>query len=252
MFLLLLSIFILSCGDKSQKTVDKTSISEVKKTTSTFEWSTELCENTGIYDSKKYTANQLQNTYDLWFRYSGINLNTQTNPYKIEDIDKLSIPKLMLEYTTKKALYNKEIVANSFWNSVKTEKLQELEEEYELRKITIEAYNNPTVLLHTKYSETCSVYVEALTSNDTTALLKSWQNLIEEQKRNNGAPEKLMNQYNEKYNSPDRLLYARMDLMTYGWWNCANAQTKKLSDDGTMEKEFNKLFIRFKTDCIEP
>jgi hypothetical protein len=61
-----------------------------------------------------------------------------------------------------------------------------------------------------------------------------------------------MEKYNEKYNSKDRLIYAKIELMTYGWWNCSNSQIKRINNDGTMEKEFNKLFIHIETECDEP
>lgn len=44
----------------------------------------------------------------------------------------------------------------------------------------------------------------------------------------------------------------KIELMTYGWWNCGNSKIKRVNDDGSMEKEFNKLFIHIKAECDEP
>lgn len=246
------SFFILSCVDKDKNAQNKIVLSKNTDTTAVYKWTTELCENTGTYNPKKYSAVQLKNTYDLWFTFSGIALETNSNAHSIEDIGKLDVHKLMSEYIDKKALYNRQIVSTPFWNKLKAEKLQELEDEYELKKISIEAYSNPSVLLNNKYSKYCAEYAQVLSSNDTIELLKSWRNLIERQKSKNGAPEIFMEKYNEKYNSKDRLICAKIELMTYGWWNCGISQIKRINNDGTMEKEFNKLFIHTETECDEP
>jgi hypothetical protein len=246
------SFFILSCVDKDKNADNKIAMSKNSNTTTVFKWTTELCENTGTYNPKKYSEVQLKNTYDLWFAFSGIALKTKTNAHFIEDIEKLNIYKLMSEYIDKKDLYNREIISTPFWNKLKAERLQELEDEYELKKITIEAYSNPSILLNNRFSKYCSEYAQVLSSNDTIELLKSWRNLIEKQKNKNGAPEKFMEKYNEKYISKDRLIYAKIELMTYGWWNCGNSTIRRLNDDGTMEKEFNKIFSNIKRECDEP
>lgn len=246
------SFFILSCVDKDKNAENKIALSKNSDTSAVFKWTTELCENTGTYNPKKYSELELKNTYDLWFTFSGIALETNSNAHFIEDIEKLNIYKLKSEYIDKKALYNRKTVSNPFWNKLKAERLQELEDEYELKKITIEAYSNPSILLNNKYSKYCSEYADVLSTNDTIKLLKSWRKLIEKQKIKNGAPEKFMEKYNEKYKSKDRLIYAKIELMTYGWGNCGNSKIKRVNDDGTMEKEFNKLFIQIKTECDEP
>lgn len=248
---LISSLLILSCSDKNRKVDNKLNSSKTSDTTAVFIWATELCENTGTYDPKKYSKEQLKNTYDLWFTFSGIALETNSNAHFIEEINQLSVSKLTSEYLTKKTDYNREIIPSSFWNKIKTERLQELEDEYELKKISIEAYTKPSILLNNRFSKFCNEYAQVLSSNDTIKLLKAWKNLVENQKSKNGAPEKFMEKYNEKYNSKDRLIYAKIELMTFGWWNCGNSTIRRLNDDGSMEKEFNKIFINIKTECDE-
>ena len=53
-----------------------------------------------------------------------------------------------------------------------------------------------------------------------------------------------MERYNEKYNSKDRLIHAKIELMTFGWWNCANHEIKRVNEDGTTEEEFNEKFLK--------
>lgn len=250
--IIITSFLIMSCSDKKKAKDKLNSIKTSSNTTAVFIWKTELCENTGTYDSKKYSKEQLKNTYDLWFTFSGIALETNSNAHFIEEINQLSVSKLTSEYLTKKTDYNREIIPSPFWNKIKIERLQELEDEYELKKITIEAYTKPSILLNNRFSKYCDEYAQVLSSNDTIKLLKAWKNLVEKRRSENGASEKFMEKYREKYNSKDRLTYAKIELMTFGWWNCGNSTIKRLNDDGSMEKEFNKIFINIKTECDEP
>lgn len=249
--ILALLFFILSCSDKTEKPKSKIVLAKHIDNAAIFNWATESCENTGTFDPKKYSKEVLKNTYDLWFTFSGMNLETNANAYSIQEINKLDATKLFLEYINKKALYNRKTVSTPFWDKLKTKRLQELEDEYLLKKITIEAYSDPTVLLNNKYSANCSEYVQALVSNDTIELLKAWRNLVEVQRSKNGYPEKVMEEYNKKYNSQDHLLYAQMELLTYGWFNCANHQIKRIEDSDNIENEFDKMFITVKKDCSE-
>jgi hypothetical protein len=217
-----------------------------------YKWSTELCFKTGQYDPKKYTKDQLNNTYDIWMTFSGAALSTPVFIKTKEDISRFDLEKLKGEYLEKKELYNRPIVNSPYWKKIKAGRLQELEDEYQLAKISMEAYTNPKVLLDDKFSTNCTEYVQALTAKDTVSLLSAWSKLVEQQKTKNSSPERLTQNYLNQYNSKDRLFYARRELMTFGWWNCANDKTYRLNNDDTMEREFDKLFIKIKKDCMEP
>lgn len=259
LFVFLSSILLLSCSDKQKKQTEgkeesTTSTTENKTTngkTAIFKWDTELCSNTGEYNSEKYTEEELKNTYNIWGMHSSAYLNTNTTPTSATDAEKLT-RELTAEYNERKASYNQKIVSNPYWEKVKADKIHELEDIYELKKIAIEAYSNPSVLLNNRFSKNCTEYAKALISNDTILLLKTWNNLAEKQKKNNGSPEKFMQRHLEKYNSKDRIQNAKQEIMTYGWWNCANAEVYRVDDDGTMEKEFNKLFTNVTFECDEP
>ncbi|MBF7091384.1 hypothetical protein IUY40_07520 [Flavobacterium sp. ALJ2] len=283
LLILLSSILLISCSDKPKKQTEEkqteekvkeeeetttstlTSTSTTTSTTTTttenkttsgktaiFKWDTILCSNIGTYDSEKYTEEELKNTCDLWSTNSGAYLSTNSTPRSQAEIDKLSLSDLTTEYNERKALYSRKVIATPYWEKKKAERLHELEDAYELKKIAIEAYSNPSILLNNRFSKNCNEYTKALTSNDSILMLKTWSNLAEKQKKDNASPEKLMERHLEKYNSKDRVLYAKLELMTYGWWNCANATTYQVYDDGTMEKEFEKLFIKVTSECDEP
>jgi hypothetical protein len=248
------AILLWSCADKSSKINEDRSVQQsINDTTSVFAWTTELCENKGTYYPRKYSAEQLQNTYDLWFRFSGIALETDGTANKPEDISTLDTNKLANEYKKQKKYLEQIVIVNlTYWQKLKQLKIQELEDEFELKKITIQSYSNTSVLQSNRFSKYCPDFVRVLTSNDTSELMTFWKGFADKQSLKNGSPEKYMEKFYEKFNSKNRLNYARVDLITYGWWNCANHTLTHIHRDGQMEEEFNKLFLDIKSECEEP
>ncbi|WP_192825115.1 hypothetical protein [Rufibacter sp. LB8] len=258
--------FLFSCKSRSTAIVDppvptqETALPHATnaKTDSlqNFAWESSYCEHQGKYNSKLYSAKQLKDTHYLWHKFESLN--------ELEDVTFMSLQELTADTIKRKSikldadyrsatdrLKNLKLIPSKFWATVKDLKLKELEELYALRKLTIEAYRTPVILLNNSYSKKCEVYVNALASEDSVLLFKAWENLIEEKKKNNGAPEKLAAKFKEQRQSPERLQYAKIELMTFGWWNCANHQRKynSLYREMPMEEEFNKLFVKMDSDC---
>jgi hypothetical protein len=222
-------------------------------TASVFSWNTELCENKGKFDPQQYTPEQLHNAYDLWFTYSGVALETDGTVFQPEDIVKLDSVKLREEYEGKKSVLEAmKTVDRPYWQKLKQQRLRELEDEYELKKIAIEAYTRPEVLLNNRFAKPCGEYAQALASADTARLFGAWKALAEKQKAQNGSPEQFMERFYEKFRSDNRLEYAKVDLITFGWWNCANGTLTHVDRDEQMETEFRQLFTDIQSECDEP
>ncbi|HEX6426687.1 MAG TPA: hypothetical protein VF008_03335 [Niastella sp.] len=253
--IILVTLTAWSCASRSAKKNENPSTQQpVSDTaTSTYVWMTELCENKGTYYIAKYTAEQLQNTYDLWFRFGGVILETDATPFELEDISKLDSDKLTNEYQKQKKYFNQMVIVNTpYWQKLKEQRIRELEDEYELKKIAIESYSNSAVLNTNRFSKACSDFVSILTSKDTAVLVAFWKSFAEKKSLQNGSPESYMARFYEKFNSKDRLAYAKIDLTTYGWYNCAAEALTYMGRDGKMEAEFNKLFSNIKSECDEP
>ncbi|QHL87923.1 hypothetical protein GU926_10970 [Nibribacter ruber] len=225
-------------------------------TSLTFSWSTESCTNKGIYNPEDYTEQQLKDTYYLWYKFNSvIELEDATldNPDEltIENINKKS-QKLDSDYNkATNRLKNLKLVPGQFWNTLRDLKTKNLDELYALKKLTIEAYRTPVILVNNSYSQKCQVYVNALASEDSVELINAWESLVEEKMKNNGAPELLKAKFNKQRHCSEWLRYAKIELMTYGWWNCANHQRKYIDayQNMPMEEEFNKLFIKITEEC---
>ncbi len=267
LFLFLL-VTISSCSKNKQNTsliTDKdstnilkdTSLSEAAKDhqpdTLIFNWNVDMCSVTGYYTAGNWTKEELQNTLNLWNKSNYAFINA-TSVFYPQDIDKISITELTKEYNELIAYMNKnKIIDTPFWQEWKKTEMKNIKMRYELTKMKGEAFHNPSVLLNNKYinkDSDCYKYAIALNSNEDT-ILKAWEEWIQESKKTNGNPEAFVQRFWEKYNSPDRMAYARIDLITFGWWNCVN-QYIQYPDHEILNNEFEKLFIRTEYDCEEP
>jgi len=222
-------------------------------TLASFTWTDPACEYTGNYNPQIHSRDLIQNTYKLWSFYAGSSLENGRSVYEPADIAKLNLKALTEEYTEKKAQLEKLTIINTpFWNTLKKQVLQELEDEYELDKIEMQAFDDPAVLLNNRFSKSCERFVTALNATDTSILLTSWKSFCEELKAKNGSPETFMAKFYEKYNSPQKLVYAKIDLLTFGWGNCANESTFHVTSDGKAAEAFEKLFWNVKQECEDP
>jgi hypothetical protein len=243
--------------DTATNTTDTTNIKKQSNTSvdtlASFTWTDAACEYTGNYNPQTYSLDLIKNTYELYTSYSGKNLENGRSVYEPADIDKLDLRALTAEYTEKKGRLEKlEIINSPYWITLKKQLLQQLNDEYALDKIEMQAFDAPEVLLNNRFSKSCERFVTALNATDTSILLATWRSFCEELKAKNGSPESFMAKFNEKYNSPQKLVYAKIDLLTFGWGNCANDLTFHVVNDGTAEKEFEKLFTNVKQVCEEP
>lgn len=80
-------------------------------------------------------------------------------------------------------------------------------------------------------------------------LLKTWQDFAESKKEKMGNPEKYMENFYEKSHSVQRFTLARIDLITFGWNNCANEMVFHLTEDGSFERKFKELFKTIVSNC---
>ncbi len=221
--------------------------------TKRFQWTTELCEYEGTYDAKKYTDAQLRNTLKL-FAVGSFEIETGATVWKYEEIKNLSVAALDKEYESKSAALKKlDIVKSAYWQSLRERKLKELKQVYELSRLTMLAYNEPAKLKEAAFAEACVARFANPLINGGDELLATWETVNEDSRRNNGDPERVKKIFEAERDSPDRLKFARVEVMSFGFWNCANALIEREEYDGTHEEEFKKLFKRTKTiGCDEP
>jgi hypothetical protein len=218
-----------------------------------FRWETGLCEYEGTYDAKKHTAAQLKNTNRLVNEEFNLDTGNAT-VFKFEDIARQDFAVIEADYRKKTAeLKSLDIVKIPYWENVRQKQLKELETYYLLSKATMGSYKTPESLRDYPNAPGCQTkYAEPLIAGGD-ALLKVWEIQNIEARKNNGFPEEVKRRFERERNSPDALSYARVEVTTFGWWNCANALIDQGDDYAVKEKNFRKLFIRTRTViCDEP
>ena len=49
--------------------------------------------------------------------------------------------------------------------------------------------------------------------------------------------------------TPELLLYAKIDLLTYGWWNCVNNSIRRVQPTDDLHQQFTRLFASVTSEC---
>ncbi|MFD2572232.1 hypothetical protein ACFSUS_16440 [Spirosoma soli] len=248
---LLFLLVALSCSKESRRRTDGSAGPLPKKDTATFTWATELCDCQSTYSPDRYTKAQLRATHALWL--DNWYLEAPAVAATPDELPNLRTDKLRQDYEQMRThLQNLTPVDVSFWQQLKQRRLQAMEAEYALKRLAIRAHAHPELLRQSRYDSVGAVYVDALISGDTTALLTAWQRLHEEQKKNSGLPKQLDEEFTRKFNAANRLQLARVELMAYGWWYHTKPAVPYVEGDERMEAAFKALFTAHKTTRSEP
>jgi hypothetical protein len=223
--------------------------------TKTFRWSSELCDHVGTYDSKKYTEAQLRDTMKL-MDYTMTSLSkSYPHVWKWEDIEKLDVAALDAEYKVKtEKLKALNVAAIPYFQNAKNAQIKELEQRYALGRAQLLAFRTPEVLRDYPAAEACKAkYVEPLIKKDES-LLKVWLDVNMDSRSRNGDPARLKRAFDAEMASPDKIQFAIIEVMGFGFGNCANAliERDEGANDGSHEAAFRKLFSRVRDNCSEP
>ncbi|AMR26010.1 hypothetical protein A0257_02100 [Hymenobacter psoromatis] len=257
---------LIACESKPAATIAQpaampaVAVPPPKKTThnsvQTFSWQDDTCTNTGTYTAGAYTQQQLRDTYQL---VNGFLIMTTVVPFSLKNYNdaffRSTASQLTHEHDSLAGIIHKlHVVPTKFWRNIKHLRELELAEGYALDQATLEGYFQPASWLSNRYHAACPEYATALASTDTVVVMKAWRKLVDQQKINNGMPKQLEAEFVAQSASPERMAYAKVALMTFGWGNCANAQRKynTIADQYPLNEQFSKLFTKVKqSDCID-
>lgn len=223
------------------------------KAENTFVWGSESRTNTGEFDIKRYTLKQIHDTHELCRAHFGgyAKLGSYDNGLmeptgvlgkSVDDIDKEYLVK-------KKTIEALQPVNEVYWINLKNQKLVELADEYEIKKIVLESVNNPNILEKRKFSNLCPEQIEKINQKNTFQLIKNWDSLMVYYK---GFDERLITNYihffNETYKTQNsKFLAARTDLIIHGWWVCT---VEKLANQNMIKPidKFDELFTNIEVE----
>lgn len=207
-----------------------------------YEWREEMTNCKGWYDTTEYSYGQLDSIH-LYLMNWPSEISGAGNVWEIDQIDSISTKELDDYFTQRMHLYYSiNLPEGAFWDSLSMCRKKELKSLYAAHSEFLKGFQNPEFLLDPTHPD-CEKYAIILNGNDET-ILSEWKTLIEKMKKNNGYPDLLEAEYQSQLNSPQKIKYARLDLMKYGWWNCRNQYIYYHEDYLRIKKEFEKLFIR--------
>ncbi len=219
----------------------------------TYKWNDGFCDNSGTFDSRKYSIEQIRDTVRLSQNGEFDLIRTDTTVFKYSDIDKLNTVALDAEYTKLRSdLAGLKVVDEPYWQKMWRDKLTEIDRVYVLSRATILGYKQPVRLRDVDFAPSCvKEYAEPLIIGGQS-LIDAWLKVNMNSRSLNGNPEKVKERFDSEMASPDRLKFAQVEVMAFGWWNCANhiARLENLNTP-EIDKNLRKLFIRVKSRCEE-
>lgn len=218
----------------------------------TYKWQDDFCSMQGDFDSKKYTAKQIENSYFVLESLTRSNLDSFFSPMSIDALDKLSMKDLDIlteEYKqVKRNVERLDVVPEA--KGYKQELLKSIDGEYKQNKLTILGYLNPNDALK-QSPKMCHQYIKPLLQNEAAVQTK-WKQIVEERAVSNSYA---MSRYlDEKASNPAK--YAKIDLVTFGFGNCVNEQVYHADSEVVFknQQKLNKTLFgkSFKQMCDEP
>ena len=219
----------------------------------TFRWQDELCTYEGTYNAGKVSLAQLKNTLEL-SRPGSYSLTRDSTVWKFEDIARLDVAALDFEFKKQNAeLKALDVATTPYWQEFKARKLRELEQVYQLERVTMRGYKDPAALLEYKGAPACTTRFAQPIVAGGDALINAWRLVNEDSRTKNSDPDRLKRIFESQMRSPDRLRFALLEVMAFGWSNCANDLIEYVAYDETPAMEFRKLFSKVRTiRCDEP
>ncbi|MGA3012445.1 MAG: hypothetical protein ABSD71_00275 [Bacteroidales bacterium] len=200
----------------------------------------------GIYDKSKVTELQLKNTWDLinnLSNYTDLESQLRLMYLKPENLKNINTESLKKEYSEKiNQLKKLDIIKSIFWEDLREDVLKEIEQEFTYTETIIQSFKNPEKLKQYDSLNVCAKFTDALLKGGEQLLI-TWKELNQEQQKNNACPECVIKEFNQKYNSPNKLDYARIEVVTFGWGNCITLKSY-VPDWKLLDAEFRKIFIK--------
>ena len=200
----------------------------------TYEWEEALCSYKGEFNSKKYTAKQVDNSYQMLNQFSSSNLdglrvpqtNAQLHQMSYSDVTALDIEYLQV----KNNIENLHIVPQT--QPYKQALLKTIEGEYTASRLTLLAYVDPAEAIK-QSPAMCTTYIEPLLQSDS-AIQNRWRQAVDDDIQEQvtdyadypdlilSERDRVMQRYEED-KAENAYLKARNNLISYRFYNCVKS-----------------------------
>lgn len=257
--LLMLTLLFFGIAFPNAQTKKKNS----KQKLEIFTYNSEMCSgNKGYYNPQKYSRKQIEGAYRL---FPGFNSFSFFGPHAfslevLEDIrknQKKYTSDLEKDYRESLNRFQKiTTVPNTpFWQKLQKATGEDIREQYEFQLFRIQVYKNPDLLKQRTAPAACQKYADAITTKDEKKKLAVWKELAIEQSGSNADPQRILNEFEARSQSPDKEDYALLDLFGFGYCNCVNRTNynEETEINDSNYDAFDKLFEKVEPgDCDEP
>lgn len=244
---------ILSATVWGQKTTQKTNNLVL------YSYQTFNCDNKGYFDPGKYKKEEIDGVFKLLYQFNTGLFDNHT-VFKLSDLDDVRknkdiyLQQLEKQYQEKKKeLYDLKVINLPEWKKLHQETIETFENEYQLKKEDLIAYSDPSTLKKSKFYSTCKPYIDAVSSPDKQKMYAVWKSFAEDRSKDNADPKSVIDRFKAQFNDPRKDDYALIQLIGFGYYNCANGSFRPEPDEeGTLYEKFDKVFTKLKQDCDEP
>ena len=137
---------------------------------------------------------------------------------------------------------------SEYWQKIRDAKIKELQALIDLRVVTAKAMKNPKVLKKTMYYPLNKEVCDALIHGGEK-MYEFWKNWETEQEKDAYSPDLMKENFELMWNSPDKDLYARLELLRYIWYKNAAAQLPYVNVDYSVMQEFRALMSAVESNC---
>lgn len=218
-----------------------------------FTWEEELCSYRGLYDPKKYTEAELRNTLKLINRNDFNLIEHSTSVFGLSDIARINVAAFDAKYRDMaQRLRELRIVRTPYFQGLRAAKLKELEHYWQMSRTSMIAFSDPSAINDFKLSPSCNQRFAGPLMKGGDDLMAAWLSVNMDNRSKNSDPERLRREFERQKASSDADTYARIEVITFGWYNCANQDIEYVGNDGSAGEEFQKLLTRVRGQCDEP
>ena len=232
-----------------------------------YQWTDELCENEGYYDSSKVSKRNIDDGFKIFERLTRVNLSDYApkTPKELRTLNNQSIDKLEKEYrqldSQLESLSTPAKQSTLDMAFFKGKLQQAITNEYQLQRLELMAYLDIEKALKAA-PKVCQGYLLPL-SQGSEKLQAAWKNQtlehIRQQEKfgNTGYRQLAMDRYRSEQ-AEDAVSYAKLNLVGYAWHNCLNDYHSKQELTPEQVNKGQQTFEKFvfkntkKSECDEP
>lgn len=196
-----------------------------------YQWTDELCDNEGYYDTTKVSIKNIEDGFDIFEKLTQVNLPNYAprNPEQLRELDSQAITKLDADYLKlNNAVERLSVIPKQSGFDMlffKQKLQQDIANEHQLKRFGLLAYSDISEVL-TVTPAVCRRYIVPLSQSEEK-LQTAWKRYtlehIQQQEKLGSTNYRTlaMNRYQSE-KAEDANSYAKLDLVGYAWHNCVN------------------------------